>query len=219
MYEEPKSVEPNTINHKPKLNWKSVLTTLGIAVLFATLAFGATYYYMNQQANNTKASTDKQIAALQKQITTLQKLPSTNSKTTTDTTSDTSKAIPASVTENGVTLTISKNSGPAGTVVQVSISGLPANTTPPFAGLNFLASNGGGTTGYDVNIDTRTLKNGTYQTDYTIPVQISLGSEPPATSTPVGLSYIKLNYTDPTAYKNQQPSDKILKVPFTVTNR
>lgn len=128
-----------------------------------------------------------------------------------------SNATSATITENGVTLTISKNIGPVGTVVQVSISGLPADTTPPFAGLNFLASNGGGTTGYDISIDTRTLNSGAYQTDYTIPAQISLGAEPPATPTPTGLSYINLGYTDPVARNNQQPSDKELKVPFTVT--
>jgi cytoskeletal protein RodZ len=93
MYEEPKPVESNTINSKPSFNWKLILIAVVIAIVIAGIAIGVTYYYMNQQANNSKATTDKQIAALQTQVAALQK-----TQTTTATTSQT--ASPDSTTQH-----------------------------------------------------------------------------------------------------------------------
>jgi|GEM_PF-1263759 len=93
MYEESKLVEPNTINNKPSLNWKLVLIAVLIAIVIAGIAIGATYYYMNQKANNTKAITDKQIATLQTQVAALKK-----TQTTTATTSQ--AASPDSTTQH-----------------------------------------------------------------------------------------------------------------------
>jgi archaellin len=85
-------VEPPKTNPN-KRNWKLILMVVIVAAVVAGIAVGTTYYVMNQQANNTKATTYKQIASLQTQVTALKKaqatiLPTTTLSTTTTTTTN-----------------------------------------------------------------------------------------------------------------------------------
>jgi|GEM_PF-4701075 len=83
MNEEPKSIEPNPINNKPKFSWKPMLITLFVAVVLAVIVGITTYYFMNQQASSAKTTTDKQIAELNQQVSTLTKSQTVTTATTT----------------------------------------------------------------------------------------------------------------------------------------
>jgi hypothetical protein len=78
-------IEPPKTSNKPSFNWKLILIAVAIAIVIAGIAVGATYYVMNQQANNNKTITDKQIAVLQTQVAALKKTQTSTSATATTT--------------------------------------------------------------------------------------------------------------------------------------
>jgi len=117
MYEEPKPIEPNTINNRPSFNWKLVLIAVVIAIVIAGIAISTTYYYMNQQADNTKATTDKQIAALQTQITALQKTQTTIATTSQTTSPDSTTQHYLQISQWGIKIPIS------GAILNLTIDG------------------------------------------------------------------------------------------------
>jgi hypothetical protein len=193
----------------------AVLESLLILVIIAIIG-GIGWY-----AIHTKHQTDKILSQADKISQSTPSLaPSSNKQPAFE---------PATVTGNGVTMRISKNGGPVGSVIKVDISGLPSMPFTNNALLDFRATNKADSADADsadsgISIDQNKLSDGgKFSTSFTIPRYV-LTSAPGAqnpnvkTATPEGVGYIFLNYTDPTDYQNKQASDKTIQISFTVTN-
>jgi hypothetical protein len=53
---------------KPGINWKRIIITTAFVLLSAAIVGGTTWYIMDKNANDIKASNDKSVSELQKQI-------------------------------------------------------------------------------------------------------------------------------------------------------
>jgi hypothetical protein len=123
------------------------------------------------------------------------------------------------VTQNGITMTVSPTHGPAGTKVNVHIVGIIPNPNAPYATVSLLAINGLGkdsdTSEYTFN--STKIQNATYDTIYIIPMTVMTskpGDQNYTTEAPIGIGNgnITFSYQHPTLH------DISIKVPFTVTS-
>ncbi len=123
------------------------------------------------------------------------------------------------VTQNGITMTVSPTHGPVGTKVNVHVVGIVPNPNAPYATVSLLAINGLGkdsdTSGYTFN--TTKIQNGTYETIYVIPTMVwtsKPGDQNYTTIVPIGIGNgnITFSYQHPTLH------DISIKAAFTVTS-
>jgi len=124
-----------------------------------------------------------------------------------------------SVTQNGITMTISPTHGPAGTKVNISIIGIVPNTHAPYASISLLAINGLGkdsdTTTFTFN--TTKINQGQYETTYVIPATVltsQAGGQNYSKEVPIGIG----NGTITFSYQHPTLHDISIKAPFTVTS-
>lgn len=148
-----------------------------------------------------------------------QVIPTGTLSPTTISTSPAATPDSETVTQNGITMTISPTHGSVGTKVNVHIVGIVPNPNVPFATLSLVAINGLGkdsdASGYTFN--TTKIQNGTYDTIYVIPATVwtsKPGDQNYTTVVPIGIGNgnISFSYSHPTLH------DISLKAAFTVTS-
>lgn len=204
---------------KAKFPVMYLVLSLLILVLLTSTAF---LYYQNIQLRNMLASYQQvQVSPTPSSISVQASpsaIPSQTQKPLTNS---------GTVEQGNVKISIIPNFGPVGTKVKVTISGIIPNPNAPYADLSFMDDQGPGEDSLtNQGIDTRNFTpNQPYVTTYTIPENVLVAAVPNAQEptkkvpTHIGADSIVLSYQDYDAYKAGTPSDKEIKIPFTVTSQ
>jgi hypothetical protein len=195
----------------------NLLPVIITGLLMFLLGLGCGYLLFANKGQTQQVSPHVSPAIIQ------QVSPTSISSPTAIPTSPITKSDTTSVSQNGITLTISPTHGPAGTKVTINIIGIVGNPNGPYANISFLAINGLGkdstTTTYTFDT-TKISQSGAYKTTYVIPNTVltydpsKQGEQNPTLEVPIGIGNgnITFSYDHPTFH------DISIKAPFTVTS-